>query len=45
MTLVVLWKEGCKGVSLEERDQSEERTGVDKAGQRDWKEGQGLGGI
>lgn len=29
----------------QERDQSEERTGVDKAGQRDWREGQGLGGI
>lgn len=28
-----------------ERDQSGERTGVDKAGQRDWREGQGLEGI
>lgn len=39
VTLVVLWKLGCKVVRLEERDQSEERTGADQAGQRGWRAG------
>ena len=34
VTLMVLWKLGCKVVRLEERDQSEESTGADQAGQR-----------
>lgn len=43
VTLVVLWKLGCKVVRLKERDQSEERTGRIRQGKGAG--GQGLKGI